>query len=249
LFLDCSYGFRQGLGCHDAIQALWRYLYRWEVQTILDIDLARFFDTIDKPLLLGRLSEKIKDPRFLRYLVRMFKSGVVAEGEWRVSEEGVPQGSICSPLRAHIFAHSVIDTWFEETVRPHCAGRVALFRYADDAGVCCQYAWDAERIRAAFAERLAKYHLALNEEKTQLIPFHQRAQRGDGRAAFDFLGFTFYWGQSRNGVVSPKVKTIGKRFRQKLRRANEWARVMRHRYRLPELWARFGAKLQGHIQY
>jgi RNA-directed DNA polymerase len=249
LFLDCSYGFRQGLGCHDAIQALWRYLYRWEVQTILDIDLARFFDTIDKQLLLGMLSEKIKDQRFLRYLVRMFKSGVLAEGELRVSEEGVPQGSICSPILANIFAHYVIDTWFEETVRPHCAGRVALFRYADDAVVCCQYAWDAERIRAAFAERLAKYHLALNEEKTKLIPFHKRAQREDGRATFDFLGFTFYWGQSRNGVVIPKVKTIGKRFRQKLRRVNDWARVMRHRYRLPELWARFCAKLQGHIQY
>lgn len=247
LFLDCSYGFRQGLGCHDAIQALWRYLYRWDVQTILDVDLARFFDTIDKPLLLGMLSEKIKDQRFLRYLVRIFKSGVLAEGELRVSEEGVPQGSICSPILANIFAHYVIDTWFEETVRPHCAGRVALFRYADDAVVGCQYAWEAERIRAALAERLAKYHLALNEEKTKLIPFHKRAQRGDGRAAFDFLGFTFYWGQSRNGVVIPKVKTIGKRFRQKLRRVNDWARVMRHRYRLPELWARFCAKLQGHI--
>jgi RNA-directed DNA polymerase len=248
LFLDCSYGFRQGLGCHDAIQALWRYLYRWDVQTILDVDLARFFDTIDKQRLLAMLSEKIKDQRFLRYLVRMFKGGVLAEGELQVSEEGVPQGSICSPILANIFAHYVIDTWFEETVRPQCAGRVALFRYADDAVVCCQYAWDAERIRAALAERLAKYHLALNEEKTKLIPF-QRAQRGDGRAAFDFLGFTFYWGQSRSGVVIPKVKTIGKRFRQKLRRVNDWARVMRHRYRLPELWARFCAKLQGHIQY
>ena len=65
LFLDCSYGFRQGLGCHDAIQALWRYLYRWDVQTILDVDLARFFDTIDKQLLLAMLSEKIKDQRGL----------------------------------------------------------------------------------------------------------------------------------------------------------------------------------------
>lgn len=104
LFLDCSYGFRQGLGCHDAIQALWRYLYRWEVQTILDVDLARFFDTIDKQRLLAMLSEKIKDPRFLRYLVRMFKGGVLAEGELRVSEEGVPQGSSCSPILANIFA-------------------------------------------------------------------------------------------------------------------------------------------------
>ena len=249
LFLDCSYGFRPGVGCHDAIQALWRYLYRWDVQRILDVDLARFFDTIDKQVLLAMLGVKIKDPRFLRYLARMFKSGVLAEGELRVSEEGMPQGSICSPVLANIFAHYVIDTWFKETVKPHCAGRVALFRYADDMVICCQYERDAERIRGALAGRLAKYHLTLNEEKTKLIPFGKHVGQNGGRAALDFLGFTFYWGRSRHGSVIPKVKTIGKRLRQKLKRVQVWARTMRHRYRLPALWAIFCAKLRGHIHY
>jgi RNA-directed DNA polymerase len=155
LFLDCSYGFRPGRGCHDAIRALLDHLFCYEVQTIIDVDVANFFVTINPPLLLKVLSSKIGDPRFLRYLARMFKSGVLAEGELRVSDEGVPQGSNCSPILANIFAHYVIDTWFEETVKPHCAGQVALLRYCDDLVICCQYEQDAARIHKALAGRLS----------------------------------------------------------------------------------------------
>ena len=69
----------------------------------------------------------------------MFKAGVLAKGELTVSEEGVPQGSMCSPILANIYAHYVIDEWFEDVVQPRCAGRVRLYRYADDMVVCCQY--------------------------------------------------------------------------------------------------------------
>jgi len=58
---------------------------------IIDVDLAKFFDTIDHELLLRMLREKINDPKFLRYVQRMFKSGVLAEGELRVGDEGVPR--------------------------------------------------------------------------------------------------------------------------------------------------------------
>ena len=108
LFLECSYGFRPGRGCHDAIQALLNHLYENEIQTVIDIDLKNFFGTIDHKLLEDILREKIKDPKFMRYISRMFKAGVLAEGELRMSEEGVPQGSICSPVLANIFAHYAI---------------------------------------------------------------------------------------------------------------------------------------------
>lgn len=191
LFLEWSYGFRPELSCHDAIRALMHYLYRWDVQTIIDVDVANFFGTIDHTLLVEMLRGKINDPCFLRYLGRMFKAGVLAEGDLRVSEEGVPQGSPCSPVLANIFAHYVIDRWFEEAVRSLCAGRVALFRYCDDFIICCQYERDAARIHQALGQRLAKFHLTLNEEKTKLIPFSKRAQQ-DGRRSesFDFLGFS-----------------------------------------------------------
>jgi RNA-directed DNA polymerase len=132
LFLDCSYGFRPGRGCHDAIRALHHHLYRNEVQTVIDIDLSGYFDSIDHNILLAFLREKIKDKCFMRYVSRMLKAGVLSEGELTVSDEGVPQGSICSPIMANVFAHYVIDEWFEDVVKQHCAGKVELFRYADD---------------------------------------------------------------------------------------------------------------------
>jgi RNA-directed DNA polymerase len=247
LFLDCSDGFRPGRGCHDAIRALHQHLFRYEVETVIDLDLANFFGTLDHQLLIELLRQKIGDERLIRYLVRMFKAGVLAEDDLTVSEEGVPQGSSCSPILANIFAHYVIDTGFETVVKAHCVGRVELFRYGDDAVICCQYEREAQRIIKALKGRLAKYHLLLNEEKTLRVPFSIPVhQRGDKPGVFEFLGFTFYWGQSRQGTAIPKVKTSGRRLRGKLKRVSHWAQSVRNRYPLKRIWARFRAKIEGH---
>lgn len=250
LFLDCSFGFRPKRGCHDAIRALHQHLYRYEVQTVLDVDLANFFGTIDHSLLLDVLKEKINDQRLLRYLTRMFKAGVLADGDLTVSEEGVPQGSVCSPILANVFAHYVIDNWFNTVVKAHCAGRVEMFRYGDDLVVCCQYEHDARRINKALKSRLDKFNLQLNEEKTKLVSFAKRAYHGDNKPeTFDFLGLTFYWGRSRKGALISKVKTNGKRLRSKLKKVNLWGRKVRNKYPLPVIWRIFSQKLEGHIRY
>lgn len=250
IFLNSSYGFRQNRGCHDAIKDLRNHLYLHEVESIIDVDLANFFGTIDRQIVEEMLRKKIKDTKFLRYVKRMFKSGMLVNGELTMSEEGVVQGSCASPIIANIFAHYVIDTWIEETVKPVSAGKVEAFRYADDLVICCQYAKDAKRIKEALSKRLAKYNLKLNEDKTKVVKF-SKAKEGSGekQESFDFLGFTFYLGRSLRGKVIPKVKTNGKRLRSKLKKVNDWAREIRNQKTLGEIWKTFCAKLRGHVQY
>ena len=249
-FLGCSYGFRPGRGPHDAVRALHHYLYRHEVESVIDVDIASYFDSIDQSRLLKMVSEKVADRRFLRYLARLFKAGVLTQGEMRPSDEGVVQGSACSPVLANIFAHHVIDQWFEETVTRHCAGKVTLFRYADDVVICCRYARDGQRIRKALTGRLARFGLRLNEAKTRMVAFHRpkRGERGR-RPVFSFLGFTFYWGASRNGYAIPKVKTDNTRLRGKLVALTQWMKAMHSRMPLERFWVVLCAKVRGHVRY
>jgi len=250
IFLDCSYGFRPGKGCHDAIKGLQHHLYDSEIQTIIDIDLKNFFGTIDHEILEDILKEKIKDTKFMRYINRMFKAGVLSEGDLRKSDEGVPQGSICSPVLANIFAHYAIDMWIEEMVKPNCKGNVRLFRYADDAVICCQYDGDAKRIREALVKRLGKYKLELNEEKTKQIPFDKRlVAQGVEQGTFDFLGFTFYWGKAKSGRIVPKLMTKAKTMKAKLKKVKEWIKEVKNSKSLKQIWKTFTAKLRGPINY
>ena len=249
-FLDCSYGFRPGRGCHDAIRALHQHLFRFEVDTVIDVDLANFFGTIRPNVVNKVLQDRIGDDRFLRYIQRMFKAGILSDGELKINDEGVPQGSPCSPIIANIVAHYVIDIWFESTVKAHCLGRVEMFRYCDDLVICCQYATDADRVHKALGLRLNKYGLQMNGDKTRLVAFSKARKRsGDPQEVFDFLGFSFYLARSRKGAVIPKVKTSGKRFTSKLKRVNEWARTNRSTMRLTMMWPIFCSKLRGHVAY
>ena len=250
LFFDFSYGFRPNKSCHDAVKDLMEHLFREEVEVVIDVDLANFFGKIDHDIVKDMLGMKIKDSKFIRYITRMFKSGVLADGELSMNEEGVVQGSCCSPVISNIVAHYVIDTWLEETVKPLMKGMVKVFRYADDLVICCRYEEDAKRIKSVLGKRLAKYKLELNEEKTSMVNFSKsNLRRGVKQGAFEFLGFRFYLGKSLKGVTIPKLKTSGKRFRSKLNNVKAWAKQIRNKAPLGEIWKTFCAKLRGHVQY
>lgn len=250
LFSENSYGFRPKRSCHDAIETLHAYLSTHEVETVIDVDLSNYFGSISHHEVINIISKKISDPRIKRYLIRMFKAGVLAEGEMIISDEGVPQGSGCSPIIANIFAHEVIDEWIEKTVKAHCEGKVKMVRYADDIVICCQYNRDADRIKKALNNRLVKYGLKMNEDKTKLVRFSARNQRrSEAQETFDFLGFTFYFGKSQKGYFLVKVKTNGKRLRSKLKKVNEWARTIKNKMPLKQIMKIASAKARGHIQY
>ena len=114
----------------------------------------------------------------------------------------------------------------------------------------CRYEEDAKRIKNVLAKRLSKYNLALNEEKTKMVNFSKsKSRQGIKQEAFDFLGFCFYLGKSRKGVTIPKLKTSGKRYRSKLNRVAEWAKGIRNKAKLGDIWKIFCSKLRGHVQY
>jgi RNA-directed DNA polymerase len=108
LFLENSYGFRPGRSCHDAIDDLQAYLSTNVVETVIDVDLSNYFGSISHQKVLEIISKKISDPKVIRYLMRMFKSGVLTAGELTVSDEGVVQGGLCKALHNPPYAKKVI---------------------------------------------------------------------------------------------------------------------------------------------
>ena len=133
LFHENSYGFRPGRSCHDAMKALHAHLDTHEVETVIDVDLSNYFGSISHRDVIEIIKKKISDPRLIRYLIRMFKAGILVDGELTISDEGVVQGSGCSPIIANIFAHEVIDEWMEKTVKAHCTGE------GKDDSICRRY--------------------------------------------------------------------------------------------------------------
>jgi len=137
----------------------------------------------------------------------------------------------------NVFLHQVLDLWIEHLGKPHCEGRVALYRFADDALIVCATERDARRIRATLPKRCAKYGLTLHPEKTHVLRFMRplypqearRLQQPEEQSeTCEFLGFTHYWGRSQQGSWVVKRKTAAARFTRSLKRIAEWCREHRH---------------------
>lgn len=254
VFIDTSYGFRPGRSCHDALRQLNHEVMSKPVNWLLDMDLAKFFDTMPHTEILAVLSERIADQKFLRLIARMLKAGVQTPGGVVADELGSPQGSIVSPVIANALLDHVLDQWFVTVVRQHCRGYCAVIRYADDALAVFEREDDARRVWRVLPLRLGKFGLRLNPEKTRLLAFGKRQawqafHNGTRLPTFDYLGFTHYWGRSRTGKARLKRKTSKKRLRRALVEINSWLRQERNARTLPDLWQAVSRKMRGHFNY
>jgi group II intron reverse transcriptase/maturase len=199
-FLDCSYGFRPGRSAHQALDALHGEAMKMYGGWVVELDIRKYFDTIDHEKLREVLRRRVRDGVILRLVDKWLHAGVMEDGALSARESGTPQGGVISPILANIFLHAVLDVWFATGVRPRLRGRAFLVRYADDAVMLFQYEEDARGVMDVLPKRFGRYGLTLHPDKTRLVPFRcpgGRASRGpDKPGTFDFLGFTFHWGKS-----------------------------------------------------
>jgi hypothetical protein len=170
------------------------------------------------------VEHRVGDKRIVRLIQKWLKAGVMEQGRWAEAKEGTPQGAVISPILANLYLHYVLDVWVDQWRRKEASGDVIIVRYADDAVLGFQHRYEAERFLAQLRERLAKFGLELNSEKTRLIEFGRfaalnRKRRGQGRPeTFNFLGFIHMCGTSyKAGNFTIPRKTIGKRMAAKLK--------------------------------
>jgi RNA-directed DNA polymerase len=232
-FLGFSYGFRPGRGTHDALDALCVGIHSRKVSWIVDADIRSFFDTVSQDWLIRFVEQRIGDPRIIRLIRKWLKAGVVEDGIVTVSDRGTGQGAVISPLLSNIYLHYVLDLWAERWRRREATGDMIIVRYADDFIVGFQHERDARRFLDEMRERLGKFVLSLQPEKTRLIEFgrfaaERRERRGLGKPeTFNFLGFTFICGKTRAGKFQIKRKTRTDRMRAKLKMIKQelWRRM------------------------
>lgn len=222
IFRRGSYGYRPGRNCHEALKALHQVTYRHPKGAIVEIDLRKYFNTIPHKELMLLLRRKISDRRFLR-LIEVLMTAPIQEGKRiRPNKEGCPQGSILSPVLANVYLHYVIDEWFEQIKREHFRGNAEMIRFADDMVFSFECPNDAERFYRVLPKRLAKAGLEMHLGKSRCIKAGrlmavEAEKRGSRLEVFNFLGFTCYWGKSRNGFWRLKLSSRKDRFTEKLR--------------------------------
>ncbi len=175
-FADCSYGFRPGLGCKDALREVDRLLHDGNLH-VVEVDFRKFFDTLDHGILMDRVMEKIADGEVLSLIGDMLSQGVMEQGKQWTPEKGTPQGGPISPLLANIYLnpldHLLTEAGFQ------------MVRYADDMVILCRSEEEAASALSMLSEWSLANGLSLHPDKTRVTDLHQID------AHVDFLGYQF----------------------------------------------------------
>lgn len=226
-FSKSSYGFRPRRSAHQAIEQSRRYInegYTWTV----DIDLEKYFDTVNQDKLMRLVSEDIKDGRVISLIRKFLTSGVMINGVVIETEEGFSQGGNISPLLSNIMLHE-LDCELEARGLRFC-------RYADDCNIYVKSRKAAERVMKSITRYI---------EEDLKLKVNQKKSTVDRPWKLKFLGFSFYY-NSRKGEYGVRVheKSIA-RFRAKLKELTGRSNGMNMDLRLVKL----KQSIQGWVNY
>lgn len=260
-FYDCSFGFRRGKSAHQALQTIWDATMDVFGGWVLEVDLRKFFDTLDHKHLQEFVSRRVRDGSLRRLIGKWLNAGVMDGEELSFSDTGSPQGGVISPLLANIYLHYVLDEWFEKQVKPVMRGKCRLIRFADDFVIVFEQKYDADRVMKVISKRFEKFGLTVHPEKSKLIDFrapHSRERRQARKRGipdeenkpetFDLLGFTHFWGKTRRGGWAVQRKTINERLARAVKSIDQWCRKNRH-WPVREQWKKLCQKVRGHYAY
>ena len=196
-FSQHSYGFRPGRSCQQAVEEALTYLnegYEW----VIDLDIEKYFDTVNHDKLISILRERINDAKTLRLIRQFLKAGVMENGLMIPSEEGVPQGGPLSPILSNVYLDK-LDKELE--TRGLC-----FVRYADDCNIFVKSEMAANRVIKSVTGWLErKLRLRVNATKTKVV----RPTKSN------FLGFTFW--KSQGGWKCKPTEARKKRLYDKSR--------------------------------
>jgi group II intron reverse transcriptase/maturase len=196
-FSDNSYGFRPGRNAQQAIEKAKTY-YDEGYTHVVDIDLAKYFDTVNHDILLELVRREVKDMSVIRLIRKFLKSGVMEKGLYSPTEEGTPQGGNLSPLLSNIYL-TEFDRLLES--RGH-----KFVRYADDCNIYMKSSRASERVMESCTKFLeGKLRLKVNREKSTT----------GSPTQLKFLGFSLYKVQEKTGI-RPHAKSL-KKFKEKIR--------------------------------
>jgi RNA-directed DNA polymerase len=178
-----SYAYRKGRNAHQAIAKAQERMFNHD--WILDLDIRKFFDTIDHDLMLKAVKHYCNEKWVLMYIERWLKAGILTkEGTYMDSHTGTPQGGVISPLLANLYLHVAFDKWMQKN-HPE----KPFERFADDIVVHCKTERQAKYMLAKISKRLNECKLTLHAEKTKIVNLRGKSENKYPRKC-NFLGFT-----------------------------------------------------------